>query len=120
MKQSFLVLIAIFSMMACSSDDDSNNSSLKNVEIVLTEGSASYMKVHPVDKDLTYEYDDVLEYNDETSVNFTLPNYTNHFYLEIQGSQQVIKGYVKINSQVWEFHTPDWYYEGAYYLSDFE
>ncbi len=116
LKVSILLLALVLS--SCSKDDDSSNSSL--VEIVLTEGKASYMKVVPIDKEAFFDAKDVKEYKDESQVSFSLPEYANHFSLEVQGSQKKIKGYVKINGIEWEFNAIDWYYQGTYYLSDFK
>ncbi|MBD3725010.1 MAG: hypothetical protein IE891_09615 [Flavobacteriaceae bacterium] len=114
----FLALTVLTILNSCSKDDDSNN--LRDVKIVITEGSASLLNITPVDEELYYEDGDLKEYQNTNNVAFTLPSYTHHFYLEIQGSQQIINGYVEINGKKWEFNTPDWYYEGTYYLSDFE
>lgn len=119
LKLSFTVLL-ITLFTSCNSDDDNDSKgSILSVEIVFTEGEASYMKIVPIDEEIFYDANDVKEYEDTSNVSFTLPEYTNHFSLEIQGSQKKLKGYVKINGIKSEFNALDWYYQGTYYLSDY-
>ena len=87
-KYLLLTFISIL-LLSCSRNDDENSSSTRNlsVEIVLTQGKASYMKIVPADKSNLYEDKDVKEYNNVSQANFVLPNYSDHFYLTIQGIQ---------------------------------
>jgi len=105
--------------ISCSKDDDSSSNSL-SVEIVLTEGRASYMEITPIDKEIMYEAKDVKEYENVDQVSFVLPDYTYYFKLDIQGNQSELQGYVKINGETQKFTVPDWYYSGSFYLDDFK
>ena len=119
-KYLLLTFISIL-LLSCSRNDDESSNSTRNlsVEIVLTQGKASYMKIVPADKSNLYEDKDVKEYNNVSQANFVLPNYSDHFYLTIQGSQKNLAGYVKINGKKTDFTVIDWYYQYTYYLDDY-
>ena len=118
---SILLLSCSKKSCSCSKNDDENPNSTRNlaVEIVLTQGMASYMKIVPADKSNLYEDKDVKEYNNVSQANFVLPNYSTHFYLTIQGNQKNLVGYVKINGIKSKIIIIDWYQQSTYYLDDY-
>lgn len=117
----FLLLLSTIVITSCSSDDNSSsNNNLNNVEIVLTKGKASSLEVNPYGENMDNDLADKFKYSNVNKVNFTLPKYTEYFRLTIQGNQKQFEGYLKINGKTWDFDSPDWYYQGTYYLSDFK
>ncbi len=115
----FLLLLLCSTLTtSCSSDDNSSN--LNNVDIVFTTGGASRLEVNPYGENMDNDYIDQFKYENVEKVSLVLPKHTEHFTLQIQGNQKVIKGFLKINGKTWEFDSPDWYYRGTFYLSDFK
>lgn len=119
-KLPLFLLILLFSIFTTSCSSDDNSSNLSNVDIVFTTGGASKLELIPHGEYMDNKYVDQFKYEDVEKVSLVLPKQAEQFTLKIQGSQKVIKGYLKINGKTWEFNSPDWYYRGTYYLSDFK
>ena len=118
----FLFFVSLILLFNCNRNDENNTDSANNlsVEIILTQGKSNYMKIVPADKSNYYDAKDVKEFQNVSQANFILPNYADHFYLTIQGSQKMLNGYVKINGRKTDFTVIDWYYQATYYSSDFK
>ncbi len=124
MKRYTLLLFLLFVILSfgCSKNEEDNYydpNSIK-VQVILNQGSASSIKLIPIDSE-NYYYEILVVVKQNTNkVSTSLPSFTDHIGLTIKGNQKEYNGYILIYGIKKEFTVADWNYDSTFYLSDFK
>lgn len=115
-------MLFIILSFGCSKNEEDNYydpNSIK-VQVILNQGSASSIKLIPIDNE-NYYYEILVVVKQNTNkVSTSLPSFTDHIGLAIKGNQKEYNGYILIYGIKKEFTVADWDYDSTFYLSDFK